>query len=266
MDEYRKTNQEWWDERTTFHPDTEEYNLPDFLQNPYRLKTIERTELGDAVAGKSLLHLQCHFGLDTLSWIKHGATVTGVDFSAKAITLAQEISQQLNLPATFVQSDIYALPQNLTGQFDVVFTSYGVLAWLSDLTEWGRVIAHFLKPGGTFYMVEFHPLVSVFSDDDTPAPQVGYPYFDTAPLAFNSPGSYANPEAKTEKNRTYQWNHPLSTIINSLLQAGLQLEYLHEHDYIVFPAIPCLQQHGDGYWHWPENPLPLMFSLKATKS
>src|SRR5947209_740824 len=167
MDEYMATNRKLWDAWTKIHLDSEFYDVASFRngERPIRIRDYEREEIGE-VAGRSLLHLQCHFGLDTLSWARLGAEVTGADFSGRAIELARSLAGELGLPARFVHSDVYSLPANLQGEFDIVFTSYGVLYWLPDLSRWAEVVAHFLKPGGVFYVVEYHPFSQVFDDEN----------------------------------------------------------------------------------------------------
>src|SRR5690349_4103733 len=161
------SNERLWDAWTKVHAEGEFYDVAGFREGGVRIRPYEIEALGD-VTGKSLLHLQCHFGLDTLSWARLGATVTGVDFSEDAIAYARTLAAELDIPATFVCSDIYHLPEALDGQFDIVFTSYGVLSYLGDLGAWGQVIAHFLKPGGTFYIVEFHPFAESFEEVPPP--------------------------------------------------------------------------------------------------
>ena len=161
MDYYMRSNLEHWNKLTPIHERSKFYDVESFKSGKSTLKSIELEELGD-VSGRSLLHLQCHFGLDTMSWARLGARVTGVDFSDRAISLAQELSKELGIEADFVCSDVYDLRSILDKQFDIVFTSYGILCWLPDLRRWAEVIAHFLRPGGTFYMVEGHPFVDVF--------------------------------------------------------------------------------------------------------
>ncbi|UCB52608.1 MAG: class I SAM-dependent methyltransferase, partial [Candidatus Zixiibacteriota bacterium] len=150
MDKFMKQNLKHWNEVTPIHRKSEFYGVEGFKAGRCTLMPLEREELGD-VSGKTLLHLQCHFGLDTLSWARLGARVTGVDFSEKAIDLAKSLSKELGIDADFVHSNIYHLPDVLKGEFDIAYTSHGVLCWLPDLAEWGRIIARFLKPGGTFY-------------------------------------------------------------------------------------------------------------------
>ena len=268
-DKFQTGNQKLWDEWTEIHIHSDFYDLESFKAGRCTLKSIEIEELGD-VTGKSLLHLQCHFGLDTLSWARLGAEVTGVDFSERAISFARQLSNELKIPANFVHSDIYELPGLLDGEFDIVFSSYGVLSWLPDLARWGEVITHFLKPGGTFYIVEFHPFFYVFDDsDDVEKLRVAYPYFETKkPLEIPVRGSYADRSARISQAISYEWVHSMSEILNSLTSAGLRIEFLHEFPYSVHPQVPPLMVEGeDGWWRLKDArlDLPLMFSLRAVK-
>jgi len=169
MDEYLAANRALWDEWTAIHETSSFYDLEAFKAGGSRLRDYEVDEVGD-VTGKSLLHLQCHFGIDTLSWARLGARVTGADFSDRAIELGRSLAAELRLDATFVRSDLYDLPSVLDGQFDVVYTSRGVLGWLPDLGRWAGVVAHFLRPGGVFYMTEIHPVAQAFAFVDWPVP------------------------------------------------------------------------------------------------
>ena len=264
----KNANRALWNEWTDIHEKSEFYDLEGFKSGKIRLNQIERDELGD-VTGKSLLHLQCHFGLNTLSLARLGAKVTGVDFSDKSIALARSLAKELDIDAQFVLSDIEKLTDNLTGLFDIVFTSYGVLAWLPDLTRWAGVIAHFLKPGGIFYMAEFHPFAWIF--DDAPSatePTIVQPYFgDGQPHEWKEEGSYADRSVETKHTVSYEWMHPLSEIINSLIGAGLRIDFLHEFPYTVYEQFPFVEKCPDGYWRLKDksNSLPLVFSVKATK-
>lgn len=273
MDDYKRANRNLWNEWAEIHArsTTECYNLESFKAGASSLHSIELEELGD-VSGRSLLHLQCHFGMDTLSWARQGAKVTGADFSDRAIAIARSLSKEVGIEATFVCCDLYDLPDMLSGQFDIVFTSYGVLVWLPDITGWAEVIAHFLKPGGTFYIVEFHPFCLVFDNgDDVTGLQVANPYFHSAePLEFEVSGSYADREAKVEQPVEYEWMHSLGDIVNALIGAGLRIEFLHEFPYAVDPAIlpPSATVRDEEGWYRladRDNMIPLMFSLKATK-
>lgn len=267
MDDYFAANRAIWNAWTPIHARSAFYDVAGFKAGQTSLTPIEREEMGD-VRGKTLLHLQCHFGLDTLSWARLGAQVTGIDFSEAAITLARSLSAELGLPARFVQTNLYDLPDVLEGQFDLVFTSYGALAWLPDLTRWAQIIAHFLRPGGMFYMVEFHPFMWVFNDDaDVTALQVRYSYFHTPePLAGPVEGSYADPEADVS-GTAYEWAHPLGEIVTALAGAGLRLEFLHEFPYCTYDVYPLLEGGADGLYRLPgqQEIVPLLFSIRARK-
>lgn len=274
MSGYIDANREAWDIRTEYHITSDLYDIEGFKAGKNKLRSIELAELGD-VQGKSLLHLQCHFGLDTLSWARLGARVTGVDLSPKSIEMARSLSAELSIPAHFVCADLALLREVLEGSFDIVFTSYGVLGYLSDLANWGQTIAHFLKPGGTFYIVEFHPMRYVFDEDrqsltadGQPELRVGYPYFYMPePERTENTGSYAG---GSFNNVLYVWNHSMGEIVNSLVKAGLRIEFLNEHRCDPVPHFQGMEQGEDHWWRW-KHPLyreavPLLFSLKATKA
>jgi SAM-dependent methyltransferase len=271
MDEALRRNRELWDAWTPIHVASTFYDVPSFRsgERPIRLADYEREEVG-SVEGKTLLHLQCHFGLDTLSWARLGATVTGADFSDVAIAAARALATDLGLAASFVASDLYGLPDVLDERFDVVYTSRGVLGWLPDIAEWGRVAAHFVRPGGFVYVTEIHPVAQVFEDEGV-APgelRLAYPFWShIQPLRFDVKGSYADPDAPTEGLVEYGWDHSLGEIVTALTEAGLRLEFLHEFDFVEWP-VEFLVQGDDGRWRLPDGSkgaLPLFFSLKATK-
>ena len=265
MDKYLKNNQALWNERTSIHAQSEFYDVEGFKNGRCSLKSIELEEIGD-VSGKSLLHLQCHFGMDTLSWARRGAKTTGVDFSDESIKLACSLSKETGINANFIQSDIYALPDALRKKFDIVFTSYGVLAWLPDLRKWAEIIAHFLKRGGFFYIVEFHPVQYIFDDSrNSTRLKIAYSYFQLdEPLKFEKGLDYADPDARL-KNISYEWQYPMGNVITSLANAGLRVEFLHEYPFIEYQALPFMKKQSDGRWNIEGDPIPLMFSLKATK-
>ncbi len=263
MNHYQHVNLKLWNEWTDVHERSSFYDLAGFRAGRCSLHPVERDELGP-VEGKALLHLQCHFGLDTLSWARRGARVTGVDFSNRAIALAQSLSRELDLGATFICSELDRLPELLTATFDVVFTSWGILAWLPELGPWAKVVAHFVKPKGIFYMVEQHPLLNVFNDELQPA----HSYFHTRhPMQCEVHGSYADPTAVVEQPFSYQWTHSVSDVIGALLGAGLHLEFLHEFPYLPYPRFKTMVQVEDRWWRLPDDAfqLPLSFSLKASK-
>ncbi|HEX5588714.1 MAG TPA: class I SAM-dependent methyltransferase [Candidatus Limnocylindrales bacterium] len=271
MDEPLRTNQRLWDAWTKIHVPSAFYDVPSFRDGtrPIRVADYERDEVG-SVEGRTLLHLQCHFGLDTLSWARLGATVTGVDFSREAIAAARALADEVGVAARFIESDVYALPGVLDEQFDVVYTSCGVLGWLPDIERWGRVAAQFVKPGGFLYVTEIHPVAQVFEDEGVEPGELRlrYPYWTNAePLRFEVQGSYADPAAPTDGLVEYGWDHSLGEIVTSLATAGLRIEFLHELDFVRWP-VGFLVEGDDGNWRLPPGTpggLPLFFSLKASK-
>jgi SAM-dependent methyltransferase len=272
---YLEVNRAWWDERAPLHAGPGSgYDLDGFRRHPDRLHSIEIDEVGD-VAGKTLLHLQCHIGTDTLSWATRGATVTGVDFSPPALEVARGLARDLGLEdrARFVESDVYRLPEVLDGTFDVVFASWGAIAWLPDIARWFRVAAHFVAPGGFVYLADGHPTSWIF-DEYAAAPadlRVRYPYFTSRePLAYLGPeetGSYAVPDAPTTHNATHEWVHPLGSIVQAAIDAGLVIELLHEHAAVPWLLFPFLVAGGDGLYRGPDGmpSFPLAFSIRARK-
>jgi SAM-dependent methyltransferase len=267
MDEYLEANQKLWDQWTGEHEKSPFYDVVGFRVGKDRLRSIELEELGD-VSGKSLLHLQCHFGLDTLAWARRGALVTGVDLSEKSIALACSLSQELNIPAEFVCCDIYQLPVMLSGDFDIVFTSYGVLHWLRDLHRWGQIVAHFLKPDGIFYIVEDHPAFRMFTTAENNQIALANPYFFAEiPDRVEAAGSYAT-DNKGEPASFYLWNHGLGEVISALIEAGLTIEFMHEFPYAARAKFPFMEKGEDGWWRLPSQyvQIPFLFSLQARKS
>ena len=267
MDKYLQANQRRWDQLTIEHEKSEFYDLAGFKAGKDRLRSIELSELGD-VEGKTLLHLQCHFGMDTLAWARRGAIVTGVDFSSKAISLARSLSEELSIPARFVRSNIYDLPCSLDGDFDIVFTSYGVLHGLPDLRRWGQIIAHYLKPGGIFYIVEDHPFFRVFraGPDGEFRAERSY-FFSAEPQRIEIAGSYAT-DGEGAAGVQYVWDHSLGEVIGSLIDAGLKIEFLHEFPFAARAKFPFMEQGEDGWWRLPAGQhgiIPFLFSLQARK-
>ncbi len=266
--EYIDANRKHWDEVVPIHVASEFYDVASFKAGESKLKPVELAEMSD-VRGKTLLHLQCHFGLDTLSWARQGAVVTGADFSPTAIETARALAAEVALDARFVCSNIYDLPQNLEGRFDIVFTSYGVLCWLPDLPRWARVAAHFVKPGGTFYIAEFHPFASVF--DDAPGVtdlHVRYPYFPSdEPLVFDGVGTYTDGSVPLVNGRTYEFQRPVSDVVTALIDAGLRIDHLHEFPFSTSQFLPFTEPQPDGTVRLTKHDgcVPLLYSIKATK-
>ena len=265
MNRHTNANRSGWDELAPQHARSPFYDLDGFKAGQLSLRPIEREELGE-VTGQSLLHLQCHFGLDTLSWERLGVRVTGMDFSAEAVKIARALAEELGCSAEFVCADVYELPDRLSGQFDIVFTSYGVLTWLPDLTRWAGVIAHFLKPGGRFYMVEHHPVLHMLDEEaSTPELRVRRPYFHfEQPLRSEPDVSYAGGEIR-RGSVSYEWAHSLGDVVNALVDAGLVIRFVHEYPVCEYRALPFLRQSDDGWWRLPEGlpQIPMLFSLMA---
>jgi len=266
MNEYLESNRELWNAWTRVHVKSKMYDVEGFRRGDNRLDEIVRAGVGD-VRGKSLLHLQCHFGLDTLNWARLGARVTGADFSPEAIATARELANEVGLVANFVCANIYDLPNVLNEKFDIVFTSHGVLSWLPDLPAWGRVVAHFLKPGGTFFIAEAHPTAYIFDDEHPDDLRVRYPYFHTdAPGSNPVHGSYADREADVH-GVEYWWSFSMSDVVNALTRAGLRIESLEEFPFVAWQMYPVMEKGADGWWRLPEKfpALPMMFALKARR-
>ncbi len=256
-------NKSLWNEKVEVHLKSAFYDHASFLKGKSSLTEIEINALGE-VRGKSLLHLQCHFGQDTLSWARLGAKATGVDFSEKAVEAARRFNDELGLDASFVLSELYSLPGVLTGQFDVVFTSFGVLAWLPDMEKWAEVVAHFLKPGGIFYIAEFHPMLYLFNFDNC---KMEYGYFsEKLPYQEQVKGTYADPNAPIDHTE-YFWNHATSEVITALLRQGLILLEFTEYDYSPFNCFPNMKEREPGRYVWGDTGLrlPHVFSLKMIK-
>jgi SAM-dependent methyltransferase len=263
-------NEALWNAWTAVHSSGDFYDLGGFKAGGIRIRPYEIEMIGD-VTGKSLLHLQCHFGIDTLSWARLGARVTGADLSPDAITLARLLAAELGFPhARFVRSNLYDLPDALDGEFDIVYTSRGVLGWLPDIRGWARVIGHFLAPGGTFFISEIHPAAQVFETEGVGPGELRltYPYWEHAePLTFEVKGSYADPTADVGDQTEHGWDHGLGEIVTALIDAGLRIETLVEHPFLDWKA-DFLVQDEDDTWRLPPGTageLPLMFSLRATK-
>lgn len=251
-------NKAKWDAYTPIHVASRSYDVESFKRGRCSLFHVEREEVGN-VRGKKLLHLQCHFGMDTLSWARLGAEAVGVDFSEEAIKHAEQLAEELNIPCRFICSNIYDLPANLNEQYDIVFTSSGVLCWLPDLSKWADLVAHFVKPGGFFYLHEFHFAAGALCEN--------LDYFTNGqPEFYEGTGSYAEPDSPVFTEGV-EWRHTLGDIVSALIAAGLRLEFLHEWPHSVCPFSPDMKQGPDGGWYDAERPnrFPLMFSLRARK-
>jgi SAM-dependent methyltransferase len=261
-----EANRRWWDDKVALHARSPFYDLDGFRRGASALDPIEARELGP-VAGVRLLHLQCHFGLVTLSLARAGARVTGVDFSPPAIDLARGLAAEEGIEARFVCCAVEDAPAEVEGEFDVVFTSYGVVTWLPDLDAWASTIARMLAPGGRFHLVELHPAAAMF-DDETAEPRLRYPYFrGDEPLRFERPGTYAVPDAETDERVTYAWPASIGDVVGALLGAGLALVSFREFDTCHEQLRPWLVRGPDGRWRSPPGlpAVPLVYALEARR-
>ena len=274
LDEYRRANLENWNDRVPIHWDSDGYKTRQFIEDPDYVSAAirfdrSREELGD-VSGKTLLHLQCHIGTDTLSWARSGAVVTGVDFSEPAIEACKRLSAESGVPGEFVVAELYDSPKVLRDrQFDIVYTGLGAICWLPDIRGWAKVVAHFLKPGGVFYILEGHPMMWSVSDQDNGDQLIlEWPYFEAAGAqAYETDESYTG-TGNIAHTRAYNFTHGLGETIDALIQAGLELEFVHEHRVLHWQAFPLLERGDEGLWKLPpgrENHLPLMHSIRAHK-
>jgi 2-polyprenyl-3-methyl-5-hydroxy-6-metoxy-1,4-benzoquinol methylase len=260
FDKYLEANRDLWNKRTAIHTDSSFYDVAGFKAGNNVLTPIELTELGD-VKGKRMLHLQCHFGLDSLCWARLGADVTGIDFSEAAITEATRLNDELKMNAKFICCNIYDLKNHLDDQFDIVFTSYGVIGWLPDLDRWSEIISYYLTPGGIFYMAEFHPVIWMFDDDFR---EIKYCYENREVIETETKGTYTNRDADIQV-KEYGWNHSISEVLNALITHGMQIESFNEYMYSPYPCFNNVVQNKEGNW-WIkglEDKIPMVYSVKA---
>ena len=259
-DDWRTLNRASWNARTPVHLASRFYDLDAWKRGACSLKPIELEEVGD-VRGRRLLHLQCHFGQDTLSWARRGAEVVGLDFSDAAVEAARALAAEAGLPARFVCADVFDAAAAVGETFDIVYTSYGVIGWLPDLDPWARQVAACLRPGGRFHLIEFHPFVWVFDDD---LDRLAYPWDSRhTPIHTEQTGTYADPDADV-KIVEVGWNHGLGTVITALLRAGLIIDALREHDWTPYAILPGCVEVAPGRYRVEKLPgAPLVYSLIA---
>ena len=259
---YFKVNKATWNKKVSIHSQSEMYNMEAFKSGQSSLMPYELKALGD-VSGKSLLHLQCHFGQDTLSWSRMGAKCIGIDLSDEGIKLAKQLNAELGLDAEFVCCNVLDTSKHVSKTFDIVFTSYGVIGWLPDLKPWARMIAERLNVGGVFYMVEFHPIIWMFDYVDGES-KMRYHYNQDEVIYEEYEGTYAD-NSSNMVSKEYGWNHGLSEVINSLIEAGLQIEYLNEYDESPYDVFPDLVKQDNGMYRMKNQLFPMLFEIKATK-
>jgi SAM-dependent methyltransferase len=260
---YIETNKNLWDARVGPHLKSEFYDLDGFREGKNSLNEIDLELLGD-VRGLDVLHLQCHFGQDSISLARMGARVTGLDFSEKAINAARELAAELNVPASFVCANVYDAPKHISDPVDLIFTSYGVLGWLRDIEKWADVVSACLKPGGMLVLLEFHPVVWMFDDQFE---KLAYSYFQKDAIIEQELGTYADKGAPLQL-QSISWNHSLSSVIQSLRKSGLEIDQFLEYDFSPYPVFSNNVQVAPGQWQIEKlnGILPMVFGLKARKA
>ena len=259
---YIEINKASWNTKTEFHIKSDFYDMNNFRKGKTSLNNIELDILGD-INGENILHLQCHFGQDSISLQKLGANVTGVDLSDKAISYAKQIAKELNTETEFICCDIYDLPQYLDQKFDLIFTSYGVIGWLPDLDKWAKIISRFLKPKGKLVFVEFHPVVWMFDDEFD---KVGYNYFNEGGIKESFDGTYADRDAPITQEYV-MWNHSISEVLNSLIHNGLEINLVNEYDYSPYKCFKHTIEFEPNKFRIKHfgNKIPMVYAIEATK-
>lgn len=273
--EWLDDNRANWDERVGVHLASDFYDQAPLragggVLDPIAAAGIDRLH-PDGLEGVRVLHLQCHFGSDTLSLVNSGATAVGIDFAPAAVAEARRMAAELGVEgrARFIESNVYDARHMLPEpeSFDLVFATWGTINWLPDIAEWARIVAWFLKPGGRLYFAEGHPSAMVLDGADGPGglPTISYAYDNAGqPDVLDDPSDYADPGAKLVNSRNWEWLHPLSTVLGALRDAGLEVEAFDEHYSVpwqIYPATPAL---GEGMYGWPaEHWLPLSYEIVA---
>ncbi|MDO6427941.1 class I SAM-dependent methyltransferase [Thalassotalea sp. 1_MG-2023] len=254
--DYLSINRKAWDERTKIHINSRFYDVDAFIGGKSSLNKIELNQVGD-VKGKTLLHLQCHFGLDTLSWARKGASVTGVDLSVEAIAQANKLKNKLGLTATFIAADLYQFSDDNAKQYDIVYTSYGALCWLPDIDRWAQTVAKALLPGGELHLIEFHPAIDLLT---------GYSYFSSVDPDVEVEETYTE-NSDGAKSTIVTWPHSLADVITALISVGLYIEQVNEFPYSPYNCLEDLDyvaEHGYQLLHKGQQ-VPLIYAIKARK-
>jgi ubiquinone/menaquinone biosynthesis C-methylase UbiE len=255
-------NKKLWNDRVDTHLQSDFYDNDAFISGKTSLNDIELGMLGD-IQGKSILHLQCHFGQDTISLNRAGAAVTGVDFAEQAIEAAIRINEQLGTSCKFVCCNVYDLKDQLDEQFDMVFTTYGTIGWLPDLDKWAEIVSHFLRPGGQFVFVEFHPVVWMFDDQFR---EVAYNYLNSGPIHEQVEGTYADRD-KGGQNESVGWNHGISEVVNNLIKHGLSIKAIDEYDYSPYNCFSGTEEPEPGKFRIKhlKGRIPMVYGVLAEK-
>ena len=262
-------NRSWWNERAAVHGQDDVYDTRGFLAGRSTLYRLDLEVTGD-VTGRDLIHLQCHTGMDTLSWLRAGAgSVTGIDFSDTAVAKAAATAEAVGLSdrATFIEADVLAVPDSVHGRFDVCYASRGVVGWIGDMDAWMRTAASVLRPGGRLVLIDTHPLFNMAASVDPL--RLDFPYVNDGPRRFDDQGgSYTDPDAVTEHNVTIEYGHSLGELVTAAVNAGLVIEHLGEHVAVESDTgRRLLSRDEDGLVRWRQDRelLPIIFSLRAGK-
>ena len=265
MNKYIDTNKKNWNERVGIHKKSEFYDVEGFLKGKSSLKSLELAELGD-VKGKKILHLQCHFGMDTLSLARMGAEVTGADFSDKAIELAKELTEETGLNAKFIYSNVLELDKHLEGKFDIVYASYGVFCWIDDLNKWFDIASHFLKPGGELIILDGHPSNSLYEyNEEKKEIEIIGPYFNNKAHRYEELYTYTDGDVKMENHVEYEWAHPVSEFIMATVNNKLRITSFKEFPLCGWERYPNMKKKDEEYWVLEDKDLPFIFSMKCVK-
>lgn len=259
---YLEVNKDAWNQKTEVHIGSDFYDLESFIAGKTVLPSKDLQMLGN-IKGKDILHLQCHFGQDTINMSRLGANVTGIDFSEKAIETAQNLAKQCHTNTQFICSDVYSVPQKLHQHFDVVYTSYGTIGWLPDINAWAKVVSHFLKPGAEFVFADFHPVIWMFDND---LKEVTYSYFNKETIVEEIKGTYADKDADIT-TKTISWNHGLAEVMQALINEGLEIVHFEELDYSPYNCFSNMIEVEPGKFRFEKygDKLPVMYALKAIK-
>ncbi|MFF8819322.1 class I SAM-dependent methyltransferase [Leucobacter sp. NPDC015123] len=272
--DYLAANEANWDNRAPLHAarDGSGYGVDTYIDDQAALSdvvTFDRPLLGD-IRGLTAVHLQCHIGTDTISLARLGATVTGLDFSGESVTEARKLAAEAGDAVEFVQSDVHrALDVLPACAFDLVYTGVGALCWLPRVQDWARVVARLLAPGGTLHLREAHPILWAMDESVTTDLTLRYPYFEhVQPLEWDDTETYVETSTALTSTKTYEWNHSLGEIITALIDNGLRIETLVEHQSVPWEALPGQMTLGeDGEWRLTTRAgvAPLSYTLRAVK-
>ncbi|WP_282042940.1 class I SAM-dependent methyltransferase [Winogradskyella flava] len=260
--DYLKINKVSWNTKVKYHVESDFYDVKGFLNGKSSLNDIELQLLSN-IEGKSILHLQCHFGQDSISLARLGAKVTAVDLSNESINTALELNEQTKTDVTFINCDVYSLPKHLNEQFDIVFTSYGTIGWLPDINKWADIISHFLKPNGQFVFAEFHPVIWMYDDDFK---YIAYDYFNNEAIIETYEGTYADKDAKIEQQYV-MWNHGLSEVITALIEKGLRIKVFKEYNFSPYDFTNFTYEDEPKKYRIKglDKKVPLVYAIEAIK-